>query len=148
MYVNAELLRSNGSAASRLVPVVSFRVVVNEPFVLEDPLLTVADVTGALGLNQQTVRNYVDAGVLPAVRVGGRRVRIRRSALDAFLKAGETPDLVVGVASLDEARRRLAAPIKSNEALADEQRAELAEALGVLEDVREKFANLLDEADR
>jgi len=121
---------------------------VNEPFVLEDPLLTVADVTGALGLNQQTVRNYVDAGVLPAVRVGGRRVRIRRSALDAFLKAGETPDLVVGVASLDEARRRLAAPIKSNEALADEQRAELAEALGVLEDVREKFANLLDEADR
>jgi excisionase family DNA binding protein len=40
--------------------------------------LTVAEVAGILKLNQQTVRNWIDAGKLPAVHVG-RRVRIKRS---------------------------------------------------------------------
>lgn len=77
-------------------------------FSLEDPLLTVDDVAAALGLNEQTIRNYIDDGVLPGVRVGNRRVQMRRSALDAFLAAGETPDLVRGLAALDEARGPLA----------------------------------------
>ncbi|MGC9220128.1 MAG: helix-turn-helix domain-containing protein [Solirubrobacteraceae bacterium] len=53
----------------------------------EDPFLTVAEVAELLRLNQQTVRNWIDAGSLPAVRVG-RRVRIRRSDLDRVLVEG------------------------------------------------------------
>ena len=42
-----------------------------------------------LKLNQQTVRNWIDQGSLPAVRVG-RRVRIRRSDLERVLEEGYT----------------------------------------------------------
>ena len=52
-----------------------------------DEFLTVADVASTLKLNQQTVRNWIDAGSLPAVRVG-RRVRIKRSDLDRILENG------------------------------------------------------------
>jgi len=52
-----------------------------------DELLTVAEVAGILKLNQQTVRNWIDAGSLPAVRIG-RRVRIRRADLDALIERG------------------------------------------------------------
>ena len=38
-----------------------------------------------LKLNQQTVRNWIDQGRLPALRVG-RRVRIRRSDLERVLE--------------------------------------------------------------
>ncbi len=53
----------------------------------EDSFLTVAEVAGLLKLNQQTVRNWIDAGSLPAIRVG-RRVRIRRADLDRILENG------------------------------------------------------------
>ena len=53
----------------------------------EQPLMTVADVAEHLQLNQQTIRNWIDAGTLPAVRIG-RRVRIRRSDLDRLLDVG------------------------------------------------------------
>lgn len=53
----------------------------------EETFLTVADVADWLKLNQQTVRNWIDQGRLPAVRVG-RRVRIKRSDLDQILDAG------------------------------------------------------------
>ena len=49
-------------------------------------LLTVAQVAELLRLNPQTIRNWIDAGTFPAVRIG-RRVRIKRSDLDAFLDA-------------------------------------------------------------
>lgn len=52
-----------------------------------DSFLTVAEVAEMLKLNQQTVRNWIDQGSLPAVRVG-RRVRIRRSDLDRILAEG------------------------------------------------------------
>ena len=42
----------------------------------EESFLTVAEVADMLKLNQQTVRNWIDQGSLPALRVG-RRVRIR-----------------------------------------------------------------------
>ena len=42
-----------------------------------------------LKLNQQTVRNWIDQGSLPALRVG-RRVRIRRSDLERLLEEGQT----------------------------------------------------------
>jgi len=54
-----------------------------------DSFLTVADVAEMLKLNQQTVRNWIDQGSLPAVRVG-RRVRIRQSDLDRLLDEGRT----------------------------------------------------------
>ena len=51
----------------------------------EESFLTVAEVAGMLKLNQQTVRNWIDQGSLPALRVG-RRVRIRRSDLERVLE--------------------------------------------------------------
>ncbi len=49
-----------------------------------DEFLTVAEVASTLKLNQQTVRNWIDQGSLPAFRVG-RRVRIRRSDFERIL---------------------------------------------------------------
>jgi excisionase family DNA binding protein len=56
---------------------------------LEDTFLTVAEVAEMLKLNQQTVRNWIDQGSLPALRVG-RRVRIRRTDLERMLEQGST----------------------------------------------------------
>jgi excisionase family DNA binding protein len=52
-----------------------------------DEFLTVAEIAAILKLNQQTVRNWIDQGTLPALRVG-RRVRVRRSDFDALLERG------------------------------------------------------------
>ena len=54
-----------------------------------EEFLTVADVARILRLNQQTVRNWIDQGSLPALRVG-RRVRVRRFDFDALLERGRT----------------------------------------------------------
>ncbi len=54
---------------------------------LDEYYLTVAEVAELLRLNQQTVRNWIDAGSLPALRVG-RRVRIKRSDLAQLLSDG------------------------------------------------------------
>lgn len=54
-----------------------------------DSFLTVADVAELLKLNQQTVRNWIDQGSLPAFRVG-RRVRIRRADLERVLEESYT----------------------------------------------------------
>ena len=53
----------------------------------EEEYLTVAEVAANLKLNQQTVRNWIDRGELPALRVG-RRVRIKRSDYDRYLQEG------------------------------------------------------------
>ena len=53
-----------------------------------DEFLTVAEVAAILRLNQQTIRNWIDAGKLPAVRVGARRVRIPRSDFDRLISEG------------------------------------------------------------
>lgn len=52
-----------------------------------EEFLTVAEVAELLKLNQQTVRNWIDQGSLPALKVG-RRVRIRRSDLERVLEDG------------------------------------------------------------
>jgi excisionase family DNA binding protein len=54
---------------------------------LEETYLTVAEVAELLKLNQQTVRNWIDQGSLPALRVG-RRVRIKRSDFERVLAEG------------------------------------------------------------
>ena len=58
---------------------------------LADPeeFLTVAEVADILKLNQQTVRNWIDQGSFPAVRIG-RRVRIRRSDFERILAESYT----------------------------------------------------------
>ena len=48
-----------------------------------------AEVAALLKLNQQTVRNWIDAETLPAVRIG-RRVRIKRSDFDRVVQASYT----------------------------------------------------------
>lgn len=53
----------------------------------DESFLTVAEVAATLKLNQQTVRNWIDQGSLPALRVG-RRVRIRRSDFERLLEDG------------------------------------------------------------
>ncbi len=50
-----------------------------------ESFLTVAEVAEILKLNQQTVRNWIDQGSLPALRVG-RRVRIKRSDFERVLE--------------------------------------------------------------
>jgi excisionase family DNA binding protein len=54
-----------------------------------DSFLTVAEVAATLKLNQQTVRNWIDQGSFPAVRIG-RRVRIRRSDFERILAESYT----------------------------------------------------------
>jgi excisionase family DNA binding protein len=51
----------------------------------DESYLTVAEVAETLKLNQQTVRNWIDQGSLPALRVG-RRVRIKRSDFERILE--------------------------------------------------------------
>jgi excisionase family DNA binding protein len=51
----------------------------------EETFLTVAEVAERLKLNQQTVRNWIDQGSLPALRVG-RRVRIKQSDFDRVIE--------------------------------------------------------------
>jgi excisionase family DNA binding protein len=52
-----------------------------------EEFLTVAEVAELLKLNQQTVRNWIDQGSLPALKVG-RRVRIKRSDFERVLEDG------------------------------------------------------------
>jgi excisionase family DNA binding protein len=54
-----------------------------------EEFLTVAEVAARLRLNDQTVRNWIDDGKLPAFRIG-RRVRIARSDFDRFVDGGYT----------------------------------------------------------
>ena len=57
---------------------------------MPDEFVTVAEIAEQLRLNQQTIRNWIDRGELPAVRLGRRRVRVRQFDLDAFIAAGST----------------------------------------------------------
>ena len=54
-----------------------------------DELLTVAEIGTELKMKQQTIRNWIDSGYLPAIRIG-RRVRVKRSDFDALLEASYT----------------------------------------------------------
>jgi excisionase family DNA binding protein len=56
----------------------------------DEEFLTVAEVAARLQLNQQTIRNWIDAGTLPAVRVG-RRVRVLQSDFDKLIQDSYQP---------------------------------------------------------
>ena len=100
-----------------------------------DEFLTVKEVAGLLKLNEQTLRNMIDRGELPAVRVGSRRVRIRRSDLDAFLGAGETKP----VADEDALREQFRVSLDDARAAVGDD-ARLASALRVLADAAKRLA--------
>jgi excisionase family DNA binding protein len=51
----------------------------------DQALLTVPQVAEALQVTPQTIRNWIDHGVLPAARIG-RAFRIRREDVDALLE--------------------------------------------------------------
>ncbi len=57
-----------------------------QPPTSTDQLLTVAEIAATLRMNQQTIRNWIEAGTLPAIRIG-RRVRIRRADFNALVSA-------------------------------------------------------------
>jgi excisionase family DNA binding protein len=70
----------------------------------EETFLTVAEVAARLKLNQQTVRNWIDQGSLPALRVG-RRVRIKQSDFDRIIEqsySGPQPSSTGGGVSADD----------------------------------------------
>jgi len=110
--------------------------------------MTVAEVAEFLKVNQQTVRNWIDNGELPAVRVGVRRVRIRRSEIEKMLGI-EAPEATEGVADAESNSEERVAPNEQPQAaspvpvlnlinrvtdalvtgLSDEDRVELADRL-------------------
>lgn len=55
----------------------------------DDEYLTVNEIAERLKLNPQTVRNWIDQGRLPALRIG-RRIRVRRADLDRVLQQSST----------------------------------------------------------
>jgi excisionase family DNA binding protein len=69
-----------------------------------EEFLTVGEIADLLRLNQQTIRNYIDRGELPAVRLGTRRVRVRRADLEAFIEASSTA--TVDAAATDDSAVR------------------------------------------
>jgi excisionase family DNA binding protein len=56
-----------------------------------DPIISFRDTATWLGVHLMTIRRLVDARKLQAVRVSERRVGIRRSVIEAYLKKRETP---------------------------------------------------------
>ena len=59
-----------------------------------DPLLDLWQVGDYLGYTESAVRRLVRDGVIPIVKIGGRkrsRIRVRQSALDALIEASTTP---------------------------------------------------------
>jgi excisionase family DNA binding protein len=58
---------------------------------MDDEYLTVNEIAETLKVNPMTVRNWISREELPALRVGSRRVRVRRADLDAFLAQPHGP---------------------------------------------------------
>jgi excisionase family DNA binding protein len=56
---------------------------------MAERLLTVPQVADEFQVTSQTVRNWIDAGTLPAIRMG-RAFRLRRADVDALLDRGRT----------------------------------------------------------
>src|SRR5262249_31250241 len=100
-------------------------------------------------LNPLTVRNMIDRGELPPVRLGSRRVRVRRSDLDCFLETGTIHERhEPEPADVDE--RSITAWATFGATMADAtatleraDRAELIEALDRLTDVTQALVDSL-----
>lgn len=53
-------------------------------------LLTVAEVAEILRLSKSTIYNLVWAGEIPAIRVGRRKIRIRKDWVSAHIDGGDS----------------------------------------------------------
>lgn len=53
--------------------------------ILAEDTITVAEAAQRLGVHQSTIFRYVESGLLAAYRIGPRRIRIDRAALDALV---------------------------------------------------------------
>jgi excisionase family DNA binding protein len=62
-----------------------------------DELMTVAEIAAALRLIQATIRNWIASGKLPALRLGQRRVRVKRADFDRLVAEGYTSALAAPV---------------------------------------------------
>src|SRR5438128_1104686 len=66
---------------------------------LDEEYLTVAQTAAALRVNKSTIRRWIDQGILPAYRVGQRRVAIKRPDLARLIApAREAPEQGGGIA--------------------------------------------------
>jgi excisionase family DNA binding protein len=119
---------------------------------MPDAFLTVAEIAELLKVNPQTVRNWIDRGELPGVRVGRRRVRVRRSDLDEYLAAG-TPEpananQMAATDAIDDPSATLWARLgramaDSVSATADGDHAALADSLRMVSAAATHLANVL-----
>lgn len=57
----------------------------------DDPWLTVAEIADELRVNPATVRLWISKGLLPATRIGMRKLLVRRSDLDYMLGGRRGP---------------------------------------------------------
>lgn len=111
----------------------------------------VAEIAEILKLNQQTVRNWIDQGSLPALRVGTRRVRVRRSDLDAYLEraANDRPVDATSAQRLARDRADLGAALeRARAALADDHDPELSRALRELRGPADRILRAIAKASR
>ncbi len=105
----------------------------------DDEYLTVNEIAEHLKLNPQTLRNWIDQGSLPAVRIG-RRVRVRRADLDRILAQGTTVSVEPAPSSgaPADAREQLERACERSQRLLGRRsaarRSELAEGLQELTD--------------
>jgi excisionase family DNA binding protein len=110
---------------------------------MPEEFLTVAEVADLLKLNQQTLRNWIDAGTVPYVRLG-RRIRIKRSDLDALISAGESVRKSTPTPMEIVARERLAVASRSvTRAAGSDADQGLAAALIELSDAARALADTL-----
>ena len=100
----------------------------------QETFLTVQEIAELLKVNPQTVRNWIDTGRLPAIRIG-RRVRVRQADLDRILAQGTTvalepqPTVVAPSETLDELAQALERSRRLLGRRSATRRAELAEGL-------------------
>jgi excisionase family DNA binding protein len=67
----------------------------SSPAGVQYEFLTVQEIARSLKLHPQTVRNWIVAETLPAVRIG-RSVRVRRVDFERFLEASRLAPMVDG----------------------------------------------------
>ena len=66
---------------------------------LDEEYLTVAQAAAALHVNRSTIRRWIDQGILPAYRIGQRRVAIKRQDIARLITpAREAPEQGGGTA--------------------------------------------------
>ena len=116
----------------------------------DDEYLTVNEIAEHLELNPQTLRNWIDQGSLPAVRIG-RRVRVRRADLDRVLAQGTTVSVQPAPSSgaPADAREQLEQALEPAQRLLGRRsaarRSELAEGLQELTDAVAAAVSLLSD---